>query len=364
MKVTMNYYDILGISKQATPEEIKKAYNKIAKQSHPDTTKDLSENEQIQKEQQFILATEAYQTLKNVEKRNQYDIELTLQQVYERKNRKESSKDEFETENKRETESQKTYQSNKNYHNKNPKTNDQNNTIWSNFRKAYKYQKKKEKEFDIRIRKIINELFPHSGRISRGILLFLGTSYENFNKLKLKRNDDIYRYTIRNRKNLTFLIAAMLIIANQHTQEEVTVANTINYEQESSQDSLSETITIIRDYTIKAGDTLSELAEDANCKMSEIKSLNDMYTDNIYYNSQIKIPYHISQDDLAEYVTISSYNGENLHEYAKNYETTIESLIKLNPNDISMNYDTYIVSKDTLITPNFKTYEKEITKIK
>lgn len=59
-----NYYDILGVSKDASQEEIKKAYRKLAHQHHPDRGGD---------EKEFKKVNEAYQTLSNTEKRRQYD---------------------------------------------------------------------------------------------------------------------------------------------------------------------------------------------------------------------------------------------------------------------------------------------------
>ncbi len=63
-----DYYEILGVPKSATPEEIKKAYRKVAIQFHPDKNPDNKEAEE-----KFKEAAEAYEVLSNVDKRAQYD---------------------------------------------------------------------------------------------------------------------------------------------------------------------------------------------------------------------------------------------------------------------------------------------------
>jgi molecular chaperone DnaJ len=60
-----NYYDILGVSKSASADEIKKAYRKLAHQYHPDKG--------VGNEDKFKQVNEAYQVLSNTEKRSQYD---------------------------------------------------------------------------------------------------------------------------------------------------------------------------------------------------------------------------------------------------------------------------------------------------
>lgn len=62
-----DYYDVLGISRDASPEEIKKAYRKLSKKYHPDISDAEDANEK------FKEATEAYETLSNDQKRQQYD---------------------------------------------------------------------------------------------------------------------------------------------------------------------------------------------------------------------------------------------------------------------------------------------------
>jgi molecular chaperone DnaJ len=68
MSTKRDFYEILGVSKSATPEEIKKAYRKVAIQFHPDKNPGNKEAEE-----KFKEAAEAYEVLSNAEKRAQYD---------------------------------------------------------------------------------------------------------------------------------------------------------------------------------------------------------------------------------------------------------------------------------------------------
>jgi len=63
-----DYYDILGVSKDATGDEIKKAYRKVAMKFHPDRNPDNQEAEASFKE-----AAEAYSVLSDRDKRSRYD---------------------------------------------------------------------------------------------------------------------------------------------------------------------------------------------------------------------------------------------------------------------------------------------------
>ena len=63
-----DYYEVLGVSKTASEEEIKKAYRKIAIQYHPDRNPGDK-----QAEEKFKEAAEAYNVLHDPQKRQQYD---------------------------------------------------------------------------------------------------------------------------------------------------------------------------------------------------------------------------------------------------------------------------------------------------
>ena len=63
-----DYYEVLGVSKNATQDEIKQAYRKLALKYHPDRNPDNKEAED-----KFKEAAEAYEVLSTPEKKARYD---------------------------------------------------------------------------------------------------------------------------------------------------------------------------------------------------------------------------------------------------------------------------------------------------
>src|ERR1043166_2890691 len=63
-----DYYDVLGVSREASPEEIKKAYRQAAMKYHPDRNKGDAGSEL-----KFKEAAEAYEVLSDPQKRGRYD---------------------------------------------------------------------------------------------------------------------------------------------------------------------------------------------------------------------------------------------------------------------------------------------------
>lgn len=66
-----NYYEIIGVSNDATPEEIKKKFRELVKKTHPDKTKEDSE-------EKMAKLNKAYEVLSDKESRERYDRYLKV----------------------------------------------------------------------------------------------------------------------------------------------------------------------------------------------------------------------------------------------------------------------------------------------
>lgn len=68
-----NYYDILGVKKDASQDDIKKAYRSLSKKWHPDKFNNKSDSEKKEAEEKFKDINEAYTILSDEQKRSEYD---------------------------------------------------------------------------------------------------------------------------------------------------------------------------------------------------------------------------------------------------------------------------------------------------
>ncbi len=76
MSKDRTFYQILGVSENAKPEEIRSTYLGKARKLHPDNFQNASKREQMESEMRMRELNEAWSTLSSKEKRSNYDLKL------------------------------------------------------------------------------------------------------------------------------------------------------------------------------------------------------------------------------------------------------------------------------------------------
>lgn len=399
MSEFIDYYAVLGIPSSATDKEIKQAYRKIAKECHPDLFNGLSEEEQATRIEKFKKANDAHEVLGDAEKRASYDIRYKLHQEMENRSQETDDvpfweKPDWGNDTQKAKTNQRrydTYHTETNQRRYDTRQEQYNTGNYEWYEEQYEerddileflielkneilnlYYDVKEDEYSIRERfRKYKEIFKEKNGITilgKGFMVFGNEFLYSAGKLKLKRRETVGHYIMKNRGKA--LVATGLVIAlatgvfSGNSESKPISDPVTNKAEELLTEPVSPTITITRTYTVGAGDTLSGLAEDANCTRQEIKNLNDMNSDVLYYKDVIEIPYHIPEDEIGKYTTVELYQGESLYDFAESHETNPESLQKLNSDTIIEVNGSYAVTSDTIVTPTFAPYDYSSNKTK
>lgn len=353
-------YEILGVSETATSEEIKKAYRKLAKEHHPDTNSDWTEEEKKMHAEIFSEITDAYEILINEEARKEYDEKLK-----EKRSRRSSRSRRASRNNSNSTEEDYSYE--------------------------YEYFSKKAERFSKRYKDVNDEIiekylrkhkrkpktFPEFATffLSFGAIHVSKEFLYQLSKLKKKDNDTPKKFVIRNRYNFAALVLALIIANSIGGNTNTTPAQEPIYEttsQTTDSDAEKETndtetndtnkdeeqqILLTRKYVIKPGDFLSRLAVDAGISTDKLQEMNNIKSaDRINVGDTITIPYNIDSENKEYYTKKVVLYDRDLSKVAAEYETDLDTLYRLNEEAIEKVADnSYVVLSDTIEVPNFIT---------
>ena len=310
----INYYEILELEDNATTEEIKKNFRRLAKLYHPDGNQDVSAKEKEECAKKLNLIFEAYNTLKDDLKRVEYDKKYFS---YMKKNKKTTKK-------------------------VNP------------YLQAYKEVKEEERNnsFTKRHTKLagkIDKNFHDAIILEKGLLHICGEAIYQLSKLK-KYDGSKVKYVLRNRYLIGTVIAFSTIsLITPNNKKEVVIPEKVVENHPSEVD-------LTRIYTVKENDTLEALAADTNVDTYMIKKVNNKYNDTLYVGEKLLLHYKIPYQDLKFYTYPVKFDKNiSLEEFAYKYDTTIDNLIVLNEDAIINDKGIYVVLSNYLNVPNFLT---------
>lgn len=287
----VDYYSILEINPTNDIKTIKKAYKRLAKLTHPDVNGTGDDT-------QFKKIQNAYDLLKSEEILNKY-------YNYYKKQQEKAKKE-----------------------------------IYDEFRKKYEeYVVNKPVQYEKKHTK--NE---ENGKNKKNKL---NVFFENFKKDK---------YVLKTATVLGMLTTVMIVLHMTNIKKQNDDINNVpvqDIQYEVNEDNLN--YELIRNYEIKKGDTLYDLARSIGTSVDRIKEINNLKDDTIYYNDTIKLPYEVQKEDLKYYTISANVEDSSIYNLAEQYNTTTETIYNLNRESIIIKNGNYYVLSNSLKMPKFIT---------
>lgn len=389
-----NYYEILGVSKDATTTEIKKAYRKLAKEYHPDlhlgdegiTKEQLDEYEKILKE-----INEAYETLSDDSKRRKYNFEYAEAVAAEKRRQEEIRQRREQRRQQRAEQARRTQEAaqqaeeeRRRYQRQNSKYKASKRIAEDSFlekiRESYDEVKTDEKRdpFVKRHRRWNRAMEKEFGRNVDNIPKFIAFELGNgiahvsleflYQVIKLRHitEDSVPKFIIRNRQALATVLLGTILVTGfagakgepvqQPLSPDTSISQTADSSETTQEVAYSSTMVLNRKYRFQFGDTLSQIAENVGVRQSVIQRVNDIDNPSLIQQGRtISIPYEINSEDLQYYVQSVNTEGRSLYDIASEYETDADTIARLNEEAIMTVNGSYVITSDTILVPNFIT---------
>ncbi|MBO5120120.1 MAG: DnaJ domain-containing protein [Bacilli bacterium] len=414
MENFVNYYDILGVSRTASQDEIKKAFRKLAMENHPDKFQKCSPEEIDRRTKIFQKISNAYDIIGDEKKRREYDLEFAeyerrqAEREAEARARQEQRQQEQRRRSEQHSYSERTTQGRTSSTGQRKASERTRKTVKEEggFKKAFSDIKtawqevrteEKKKPFLKRHKtlsgRIYRNYYKENGStlddvlfvLKSGSLHIFAEALYQLEKLTHITEDSVPKYVIRNRVlayvlALTMILSGALVTKNTDpdqitnppgsyqtqtpdTGKDLGIEDGSYQEEQERQEQAKESrdYIVIRKYTIQPDDMLSVLAINANTSIESIMALNNLSSpDLIKYGETLYIPYLINGEDL-KYATVAAYYqpGSDLEAFAQKYGTDAASIYELNQEA----FENGKVISSTLLVPTFAS-QKEIKEAK
>lgn len=203
-------------------------------------------------------------------------------------------------------------------------------------------------------------------RIGQGVFHITGEMYYHILKLRYIKDGSLPKFIFGNRQLITTIVAGTFILSHvnivKDNNEEITnepidgKAATSQSENTERPELMIGTETLLmRKHLVHVNDTFYSLAWNAGITVEELEKINNYSDNNLLYGTIVNVPYKVAEKDLKHYIKMASVDNKSIKELADEYETDIETLLRLNSEAIEKQNGTYNILSSTITVPNFIT---------